>query len=143
MKPINILLVLIILCIGYYTYQEIETYKSSEDPIILELKMRLSGLISKVDIDKLGIYIDNTGSYTINKRRIFMCVKNPNNGSDYHIQTLIHVIVHELAHVYNEEIGHGDEFDQIHLDLRNRAASLGILDLNHKVPENYCEISKE
>ena len=55
---------------------------------------------------------DNTSSYTINKGELIsICVRHKKDRNKFHdINTLMFVIIHELAHVMSVSIGHGSEF---------------------------------
>lgn len=50
-------------------------------------------------------------SFTINKKDIHVCARDPNNDSKLHdINDILFVCIHELAHVGCESIGHTEEF---------------------------------
>lgn len=53
-----------------------------------------------------------TSSYTINKGELIsMCVRHKNEDKDFHdYQTLLFVVIHELAHVASISKGHNKEF---------------------------------
>ena len=55
---------------------------------------------------------DNVSSYTINKGQLIsICVRHKNENKDFHeYQTLLFVIIHELAHVATDTIGHDAKF---------------------------------
>ena len=55
---------------------------------------------------------DGTSSYTINKGELMaLCVREKNKSKDFHdYQTLLFVVIHELAHVASVTKGHNAEF---------------------------------
>lgn len=83
-------------------------------------------------------------SYTVNKRDIYICLKH--KGDYYDINTLVYVLLHELAHMCNYDNngnaieGHGPEFQIIFKSLVQKAMSLNIYQYtNYSVtPKDYC-----
>ena len=55
---------------------------------------------------------DNTSSFTINKGELMsICIRHKKDRTKFHdMNTLMFVIIHELAHVMSVSIGHGEEF---------------------------------
>ena len=81
-------------------------------------------------------------SYTINKEVIHMCLKDE-NGEYYPLNTLIYVLIHELAHAINTmSIGHGPDFQAINEELLEYATEKGIYDPSIPIIQDYCEYSK-
>lgn len=76
-------------------------------------------------------------SYTINKEEVYICLKDE-KGDYYDENMLIYVLLHEMAHVLCNEIGHTQKFREIFDDLLRKAAEIGIYD-NMKAPiADYC-----
>ena len=84
------------------------------------------------------ILLEDTKSYTINKKKVYLCLKDE-NGDYYDENMLIFVAIHELAHVVCDEIGHTDKFQTIFQELLNKASDLQIYDPNVAPIQNYCE----
>lgn len=81
-------------------------------------------------------------SYTENKKKVFICMKNPTNGEYYDDNTLITVTIHELAHAFTKPIDYnhtGKEFNTMYHQLMAKAQQLGIVDPNTPVPISYCK----
>jgi hypothetical protein len=83
-------------------------------------------------------------SYTVNKgERIVMCIRSPDTGEFYDMNTIMYVAIHELAHVGCPEFGHTKLFAKIFAMLLKNATRLGIYnDQNYLVsPMPYCGIT--
>ena len=107
-----------------------------EDPILIELKEILCKLFPEMNNT---ILLRGEKSYTINKSRIHICLKDE-TGNYYDRNMLIYVILHELAHVMCDEIGHTPKFHNIFKQVLDKAVFAGIY--NDRIPpiKNYCEI---
>lgn len=107
-----------------------------------ELIKRLKRKISQVNtaFGTYDIREDSDGSYTENKRTIYVCTKDPETGQIYSDNTLIYVILHECAHMldstYNE--AHDDKFKKIFLKLLQKAERTGIYNPAIPIPNTYC-----
>lgn len=77
-------------------------------------------------------------SYTINKQKVFICTKDQNN-EYYDDNMLIYVLLHEMAHVLNDTIGHTEEFFKKFDELKSKAIKLKIYNPNLPIDPNYCE----
>jgi len=77
-------------------------------------------------------------SYTINKSRVYLCLKDENN-KYYSINMLIYVLAHEYSHVICNSIGHTDEFHAIFEQLLVELADAKIYDPSQKIIPDYCE----
>ena len=76
-------------------------------------------------------------SYTINKEKVYLCLKDE-NGKYYDSNLLTYVILHEITHVICPEIGHTDLFSEIFEELLIHASKSGIYDPTVPVDESYC-----
>ena len=86
-------------------------------------------------------------TYTVDKHDIHVCLRTrDSNDTLYDINTLMYVVLHELAHLCNFDkngemiIGHGYEFLRIFRILTENAMELGLytkIDYNTK-PKEYC-----
>lgn len=76
-------------------------------------------------------------SFTENKKRIVLCLRDKNNNI-YPFNSLIYVLLHEVAHVINREIHHTKKFQKIFNELLIHSERLGYY--NPKLPfeSNYC-----
>lgn len=84
--------------------------------------------------------MEGTSSYTENKETITLCLRKPENGEFYDMNTLMYVSLHELAHVTTKSHGHGAEFKKNFSILLRRAARIGIYDPRKPIPTRYCGI---
>lgn len=142
--------VLIALVIWLIYRQYVEHY-SQNDPKLQELKDIFENFFNKErywdgqltmlnnrDIMKeINLYRGDK-SYTINKEKVYMCLKN-NDGEYYDINTLIYVLAHELSHVICDEIGHTEKFHRIFEDLLKEMTDEGIYNPSKKIRTDYCE----
>jgi len=80
---------------------------------------------------------EGSRSYTENKRRVVMCLRKSAD-KFYSWNSLMFVLLHELAHVICDELHHTDKFHSINRDLMRRAEQLGYY--NPKIPfeSSYC-----
>jgi len=115
---------------------QIEEYTLQHDPM-LDLLRRVVQPIHPV-MNKVKIYKADK-SYTINKEKIFLCLKDKNSNY-YPLNMLIYVFLHELAHLLNtKDVGHTETFHQIFDELREKAFKLGIYNPSIQVIPNYSE----
>ncbi len=112
---------------------------------------RVALLDDRYDPDALSEGSNDEGysSYTVNKgQRIVLCLrsrdkKNPKNGGKLEGEnTLVYVVVHELAHLATEEVGHPPEFWANFKFLVKEAVDLGVYK-DHDYSEDpveYCGV---
>ena len=77
-------------------------------------------------------------SYTLDKSSVHLCLIDE-TGNYYSDNTLMHVILHELAHVKTDSIGHTPEFHQNFQELLEKAEQVGLYDPNIDVPDHYSK----
>lgn len=97
--------------------------------------------INNIIIDEKSI-IDSDTSYTIDKKKIILCLKSKKNNKYHDINNLKYILIHELAHVICPENGHTELFYSINKFLLKEAIRLGIYKKqNYKInPIEYCGI---
>jgi hypothetical protein len=86
------------------------------------------------------IMVEDNESYTINKKVIHLCTKDPRNGRYYDKNTLMFVVLHELAHVLCSDVGHTDSFSVINQALLDHAVKCGFYDPSKPFIKNYCSL---
>jgi len=96
--------------------------------------------LNNINILKELVMVEDSESYTINKRVIHLCTRDPRNGKMYDKNTLMFVVLHELAHVLCSEIGHTTNFLNINTALIQYAVSRGFYDPTKPFIKNYCQI---
>lgn len=129
------LFIIIIIIIFFMLTRIVEEFKK-EDPVLLIIRNRLRPLDPKA-VDRI-VLLEDTKSYTINKKKVYLCLKDE-NGDYYDENMLMFVAIHELAHVLCDEIGHTDKFQSIFQNLLNKASDLQIYDPSVAPIQNYCE----
>lgn len=135
-----LLYAVIIACLIYILYRLVfKEYFTSNlekyyDPKIEDLQRKIGEVIPEIkDVEISG----GTKSLTINKKIVYICAKDA-QGNYYGDNMLTYVILHELAHVLCDEVGHTEKFKDIFRSLLDRAASGGIYDPSIPPIDNYC-----
>jgi len=127
--------IIIVIIIFFMLTRIIEEFKK-EDPMLHRIRNKIRPLHPDM-VDNI-ILLEDTKSYTINKKKVYLCLKDE-NGDYYEDNMLVFVAIHELAHVLCDEIGHTDKFQSIFQDLLNKATDLQIYDPSVAPIQNYCE----
>ena len=132
---ISIVLAILLICfIIYSIFFQVKENMKQNDPVLKELVEMIQPLHPIVkDIE---FYEDNR-SYTINKEKVYMCLKDK-EGNYYHKNALLMVLIHEISHVLCPEIGHTDKFNDIFQDLLAKATELGIYNPSIPMIQDYC-----
>jgi len=143
---LNLLLVIIIIFISI----KIKECFELEDPMILELKEDLKKIFSNNisysgnleplnnrDILKEISITKGNKSYTINKKKIHMCLTDE-NGKYYNKNNLLYVLLHEISHVICNEVGHTKKFHDIFDEVLKLAEEKGVYDPKIPMISNYC-----
>lgn len=128
----------IILLLGliiYTIYTQIKEHYQKSDPMLKIIKETILPLHEE-KVSTISFY-EGDKSYTINKKKIYLCLKDDNN-EYYDFNMLIYVAIHELSHVLCDEIGHTPKFNRIFQDNLLKAEKLGIYDSNKPIITNYC-----
>lgn len=129
-----LILITLVGIIWWVTYS-IKEHHLQDDPMLFKLKEMMTPLHPSVK--SLKLYKGNK-SYTINKDKIYMCLKDE-NGEYYPTNHLIYVLLHEFSHYLNkDDIGHTPKFHAIFEDLQEQAEEMGIYDSSIPPVENYC-----
>ena len=125
-------------------YDNIKENLLPYDPKVDELKRKLELVHEKA---KLITFFTDKKSYTINKQKMHLCVKDENDNY-YSDNMLIYVALHELAHVLCDEIGHTPKFWAIFEEILEQAANTFdpitnkmVYDPNGIINKDYCDSS--
>ena len=132
-----------------------EEYKLQDDPKLEELKqiispmfdgrVEYSGILEELNqkdvLNEIELYRGEK-SYTINKRKIFLCLRDE-KGEYYPDLQLIFVLLHELGHVLCKEVGHTQQFNDIFDALLDQADDMGIYDKDFPIIMDYCLYKKD
>jgi len=105
--------------------------------LINDLKEKLQ-VINK-NFDKLHIR-EGSSSYTEDKSVIYLCLRDE-RGNYYPMNTLMYVVLHEIAHLLNKEnYGHTPEFHDIFNKLLCKASQKGVYNPNVDHGDVYCGV---
>jgi hypothetical protein len=107
-----------------------------DNPNVNQLKERFNPKnIQETNIKETGT------SYTINKgQELHLCLRDKESMRLHHINILMFVAIHELAHVMSSSYGHNEEFGEHFVFLLNNATQIGIyspVDYS-KNPVKFC-----
>lgn len=134
MLIVIILSLLLLLTFSVVFYSINEKFKQN-DPMILKIKKLCEPL--HPDVKNIPMYKSNK-SYTINKKKIYLCLTDKNN-EYYPLNQLVYVFIHELAHYLNkDDVGHTEKFYEIFQELLEKANDLGIYNASIPPIDNYC-----
>ena len=92
------------------------------------------------NLSETGINAKYT-SYSVNKgEKISICLRNKMNNTFEDKNTVMFVVIHELAHVMTKSVGHGKDFWENMSYLLHEAEKIGIYDHQDygKTPVDYC-----
>jgi WLM domain len=112
-----------------------ELYDREDSRIIGKLSYDAERVVP--GITKRCTILSGESTYTLNKQKIYILLRNPDTSEYYDYNTLLYALLHEIAHVLSPDIGHTKTFLRIFSDLLNKASSLGIYKAG-KVDMNYC-----
>lgn len=130
---------------------QIEEYTLQSDPKLKVLKDKIyplfsndknySGILSSLNnrkniLNEIALYRGEK-SYTINKHKIYLCLRDE-NGDYYDDMMLLHVLIHEICHCLCDEIGHTEKFNEMLDALIHEAHIIGVYDKNYELIQNYC-----
>jgi hypothetical protein len=136
MRIIGALLILLFCgIVSWIIYNQVNENHLQRDDMLDRL--RASCLDLHPIFKDIKLYKGNK-SYTINKEKVYLCLKDE-NGEYYPESFLRFVLIHEIAHVLNKkDVGHTDEFNRIFDELLEKAELIGIYDSNMPKIQNYC-----
>lgn len=133
-----LILVLCLAVIAYFAFGR--SYYSHDHPILNQVRANFS----KIDPEYAKIPLrEGNSAYTENKSVITLCLKDPETGKFYDINTVMYVALHELSHMVSKTHGHNNEFKQNFSGLLNEATKLGIYDPRKPIPPRYCGVDQD
>lgn len=131
------LVVMILLVIGLLVvFTHLHEKSLAEDVDISRLREKLVPVFPELNKVKM---MRGNSSYTINKYRVFICLRDKKTNVIYDDNMLVYVILHELAHAECPEIGHTELFKKIFFNLLDRAEAHGLYDPSLPRPNDYCK----
>lgn len=137
-----ILALIIFIMIIYIISCRIKEKLLKYDPKVDDLKRRIALVHPRA---KELQYFTDKKSYTINKHKMHLCVKDEKENY-YDDNMLVYVALHELAHVLCDEIGHTPKYWAIFDRLLKQAAETFdpvtnkmVYDPNGIIDKDYCD----
>lgn len=132
----KILIITIILITFYMFYNQIYEHYNHQDPNLKRVVGEVCEHFPKAK--RLRYYVGDE-SYTINKDKVFICIRDKKTRQIYDDNVLKYVILHEYAHSICPEIGHTPLYHKIFDKVLKRAVKNGLYDPNVKIPLDYCK----
>ena len=146
-----ILATILIIFLVYLFIRQLEGYYQQQDPMLDNIREIFSSFFSQKKEWREPLQMLNSRqphnevtfykgkkSYTINKSKVYICLKDENN-EYYNLNMLIYVVAHEYAHVLSESIGHTDEFYRIFEALLVELTDIGYYDPSQEIIQDYCQ----
>ena len=135
---IIIIIIILLYSVKYFKKQE---RFHNEEPMIARIKFDCS----KIDdqIKNIDFYPADE-SYTEDKKRIYLCLRDENDNY-YEYNMHMYVGIHECAHALTDVIDpehKTNEFTTMFQNLLQKAEQLGLYDPSKEIIENYCKIKK-
>lgn len=126
---LTVILLWVIIC-------QVREHHLQDDPMLHHLKQILEPVHPEIKTAK--IYKADK-SYTINKDKIFLKIRDE-NGQYYPQNMLVHVLIHEIAHMLNKkDVGHTEEFHRIFDELLIRATETGAFNPSIPIITSYSD----
>ncbi len=136
------LVVCLLVALFSLAFLQVREEFAMSDPKLNEIHKVLIELEPQVARD-LTLYEGNK-SYTVNKEKMTLCLKEPGTQKYYDDNTLRYVAIHELAHAANlTDVGHTPAFYRKFDELLDRAARMGLYNPNQPIPDNYCNYKRD
>jgi hypothetical protein len=153
-KPMVYTIILFFVIIGiiiFLVILQIEEYKLQDDPKLKELKKiieplfiqdkyftgNLKELNNRNILNEINLY-KGEKSYTINKQKVFLCLKDEKN-QYYETNMLVYVLLHEISHVICDEVGHTEKFQKIFDELLEEATKMKVYNPDIPIITDYCQ----
>ena len=139
---IAVFIMLIVLCFNQKKQQS-EYYKAHE-PKLIKIKENLQKLVPYLSQEEryklrlLKIQPD-VSSYTVDKHDMHLCLLDQ-DGSYYQDNLLMYATLHELAHIFCDDIGHTPAYRKIFDRLLKLAKKVNIYDDTKLMPQEYCGV---
>jgi hypothetical protein len=125
-----VLVGIIFLLANYYLSKEQDLYLESFRPVITKIIEK-----SGYPVVNFEIYPSKTQTYTWNKKKIYL-VSRKKTGERFNKDTLLFVLLHEIAHILTTEHHHTSNFKLCEKKLYKTAYSYDYLDF-HQVDKSY------
>lgn len=138
MKGVVLALVIGLVVVAAFTLSK-RSYYSDKHPLLEQIRSNFTILSPEYADIPLR---EGDSAYTENKAVITLCLKNPETGKFYSMNTLMYVALHELSHIISKTHGHNEEFKQNFAKILRRATNVGIYNPGIPIPQTYCGIGK-
>lgn len=129
-------IIVIIFLICRIVFLLVYDYNMKKIKIIQDLRNDVSRIYP--NIRNIKIY-PGKNNFTRNKKIIYLRLSDKNN-KPYNLNSLMYVLIHELAHCECSEFGHTAKFYELHSSLLQDAIKANIYNPNYPLDKNVCRI---
>ena len=134
---LNKILIFSIIIVTLYMFcNQINEHFYKQDPFLSECVVEVQEYFP--DAKNLRFY-EGDESYTLNKEKVYICIKDKHTQELYDKNIIKYVILHEYTHSICPEIGHTALYQRMFNEVLKEAIEKGIYDPNVKIPSNYCK----
>ena len=130
-----LILAFIALVVLYLFYTKVQESYLVNDPAIQRLLKRLLPVFP--ELNRVKVMRSPSTSYTLNKYKVYLCIRNKVTKKLFTDNTMTYVLLHELAHALNVNYGHGSTYRSIFRSLLNRARRHNLYTPIY-IPTDYC-----
>ncbi len=128
---ISILIILIIFGIIFFQGSKEDKHLNAMKPFLIKI-IEESGF---QNVSSFELLKSRSRTYTENKKQIHVVI-DKKDGSLYNFDTLMFVVLHEIAHIISPDHHHTSRFHQIEKRLHQKAIERGWLKMN-QVDRSY------
>lgn len=146
-----VLIILIVVAVSiWWTVSTVHESHLQDDPMLYRLRARLEKFFGAHQFSSPFDSVNGTNimdrvklmkgdkSYTINKKNIYLCLRDE-NGLYYDENFLIFVVLHEISHCICDEVGHTEKFNEIFSQILDNAQQYGLYDGSRPLIHDYCQ----
>jgi beta-lactamase regulating signal transducer with metallopeptidase domain len=135
-----ILILFVVFVYIIFLHDIILTYINDKNKKLIRLKKLVSPIYPNVY--NLKVY-QGKRNQTLNKRKITLVLRDPTTGKEYSENRMVYILLHEIAHVECDDIGHTEKWSQTFHDLLKKAELLKIYHPNldfrsNTKPKTFC-----
>ncbi len=131
-----IVFILIIIQLSIILKRRAKLTEGYENETVQQLRSQISKISPQFATIPITI---GDSTFIEDKKRITLCIAEK-DGTKHTLNTLVEVILHEIAHSITVSHQHTDEFKKNYKTLIDEAIAKGIYDPSIPLPEKYCGV---
>lgn len=98
---------------------------NTDEEILIRLQRDIHKIVPNAEYQLISSQEGRT--FVVDKKRIYLVIRDHETGKIYDYQTLLYVTIHELAHILTPDISHSHSFRQMEKHLLQRAVEKDLL----------------